>query len=311
MAAMPVNGSAPAADAMRILVTGRDGQVARALAISSLASHELVFAVRPDLDLAKPDSIEKIVASTHPELIVSAAAYTQVDKAEDDAVAARQINAEAPGVLARAATRIDAPVIHLSTDYVFDGSGDRPWSETDPVAPLGVYGRTKADGEMAVRENAPHVHAIVRTAWVYSPWGSNFVKTMLRLSESGHEVVRVVADQIGNPTSAHCIAEGLDSIVRRWQAEGATPTSGTYHLAGQGDASWAEFAAAIFASNASAGGPATIVEPIPASAYPTPAARPANSRLDCTKFRATFGFESAPWPEALKRVIDDLRNSAG
>lgn len=291
---------------MRILVTGRDGQVARAIAASSLASQELIFACRPAFDLEDAASIEAAIARANPELVISAAAYTAVDKAEDDDATAQKVNAEAPAILARAAARAGAPIIHLSTDYVFDGSGDRPWREDDPIAPLGVYGRTKAEGERAVRSHAPDGHAIVRTAWVYSPWGANFIKTMLRLAENGHEVVRVVADQRGNPTSASCIAAGLDAIVRCWQTDGPAQTSGTYHLAGQGDASWADFAAAIFAASDSVGGPSARVEPIPGSAYHTKAARPANSRLDCQKMQATFGYEAAAWPRALRKVVGEL-----
>lgn len=292
---------------MRILVTGRNGQVARAIALSPLASHELMFAARPAFDLGDAASIENTVDRARPDLIISAAAYTAVDKAEDDAANAKRNNAEAPGILARAATRAEASIIHLSTDYVFDGGGDRPWREDDPVAPLGVYGRTKAEGEDAIRTNAPNRHAIVRTAWVYSPWGTNFVKTMLRLAESGHNPIQVVADQIGNPTSAYCIAQGLDAIVRRWQSEGPVPTTGTFHFAGQGYASWADFAAAIFTARASTGGrPSIEVEPISGRDYPTKAARPANSRLDCRKFEANFGFRAAPWREALQRVVGEL-----
>lgn len=295
---------------MRILITGREGQVARAIAGSSLAAHELIFANRPELDLEDPASIEACVARTRPELIVSAAAYTAVDKAEDHPESAERANAEAPAILAHAARKSGAPLIHLSTDYVFDGSSNRPWREDDGVAPLGVYGRTKARGEEAVRSAAPDGHAIVRTAWVYSPWGSNFVRTMLRLADSGHDTVRVVADQIGCPTSAHCIASGIDAIVRRWMVDGAAGTSGTYHLAGDGEASWAEFAEAIFAASGATGGLASKVVRIPSTEYPTRAARPANSRLDCTRFAETFHFRAQPWRNALQRVMEELSRAA-
>lgn len=296
---------------MRILVTGRWGQVARAIAASRLATHELIFASRPEFDLESPGSIETCVSRVHPELVISAAAFTSVDLAEEDAERADRVNAEAPAILAHAANAVGAPVIHLSTDYVFDGNGSHPWHEDSPIAPLSIYGLTKARGEEAIRAEAPKAHAIVRTAWVYSPWGRNFVRTMLQLAESGHQTIRVVADQKGNPTSAHCIAEGLDAIVQHLQAEGPEKSSGTYHLAGQGDASWADFAAAIFAASASVGGPSAVVEPISGSAYPTKAARPANSRLDCTKFKTTFGFEAAPWPQALQKVVAELRGIPG
>lgn len=296
---------------MRILITGREGQVARAIAASPLAAHELVFANRPELDLEVPASIEACVARVRPELIVSAAAYTAVDKAEDDPERAQKVNAEAPAILAHAAKSLGAPLIHLSTDYVFDGIGDRPWREDDPVAPLGEYGRTKARGEEAVRAEARDSHAIVRTAWVYSAWGTNFVRTMLRLADNGHETVRVVADQVGCPTSARCIAGGIDAIVRRWMTEGVRGSSGTYHLAGDGEASWAEFAEAIFAARAATGGLTSKVVRIASAEYPTRAARPANSRLDCTRFAGTFHFRTEPWRNALQKVIDELPREAG
>lgn len=295
---------------MRILITGREGQVARAIAASPLAAHELVFANRPGLDLEVPASIEACVARVRPELIVSAAAYTAVDKAEDDPERAKMVNAEAPAILAHAANRLGAPLIHLSTDYVFDGSGNRPWREDDPIAPLGEYGRTKAQGEEAVRAEACNGHAIVRTSWVYSAWGSNFVRTMLRLADNGHHTVRVVADQNGCPTSARCIADGIDAVVRRWATEGVVGSSGTYHLAGGGEASWADFAEAIFTARAATRGLTSKVARITSAEYPTRSARPANSRLDCTRFAGTFHFRAEPWRDALQKVMEELSREA-
>ena len=288
---------------MRILVTGRNGQVARSLQALQV-SHELVFAARPEFDLADFSSIEACVAQVRPDLVVNAAAYTAVDKAEEEPELAMRINGEAPGVLARAAARIGAPVIQISTDYVFDGSGQRAWREDDRVAPLGAYGRSKAAGEEAVRTSGAG-HAILRTAWVYSPFGTNFVKTMLRLADE-RESITVVVDQIGCPTSAWDIANGIAAVATHWQAHGASSTTGTYHLAGGGEASWADFATAIFTESAAVGGPWAEVTGLPASEYRTRAQRPANSRLDCAKFIATFGYRPAPWRDALKPVVHDL-----
>jgi dTDP-4-dehydrorhamnose reductase len=288
---------------MKILVTGREGQVAQSLAERD-GGHELVFAGRPDLDLADPASIERAVAAVNPALVISAAAYTAVDKAEDEPELAMAANGEGPGVLARAAARIGAPVIHLSTDYVFDGSLDRPWREDDPVAPLGVYGATKLAGEQAIAASGA-TYAILRTAWVYSPFGANFVKTMLRLAET-RDALNVVEDQQGCPTSAFDIADGIMAVVAVWQADPARGANGVYHLAGAGETHWAGFARSIFAASASRGGPSATVTGIPSSSYPTRAARPANSRLDCTRVAETFGYRAPPFSTSLGPVIGRL-----
>jgi dTDP-4-dehydrorhamnose reductase len=286
---------------MRILVTGRDGQVAQALA-ERATGHELVFAARPAFDLAQPATIEATVARVHPELIVSAAAYTAVDKAESEPEIAMAINGDGPGMLARAAAKIGAPIIHLSTDYVFDGSLDRPWREDDATSPLGVYGATKLAGEQAVQASGAD-HAVIRLAWVYSPFGNNFVKTMLRLAET-RDALNVVEDQQGCPSSALDIATAILAVVARWQREGAT--KGVYHFAGSGETNWADFARAIFAESARHGGPSAAVTGIPASDYPTPAKRPANSRLDCTRFAEGFGYHAPHWRESLSTVVARL-----
>lgn len=288
---------------MRILVTGRDGQVARSLAERG-GAQELVFVGRPELDLADPASIERMVAVVAPDLIVSAAAYTAVDRAEDEPELAMAVNGEGPGVLARAAVRIGAPVIHLSTDYVFDGSLDRPWREDDPVAPLGVYGATKLAGEQAVAASGA-TYAILRTAWVYGPFGSNFVRTMLRLAETRGEL-GVVEDQIGCPTSALDIADAVLAVVDAWRTEPRRGADAIYHFAGTGEASWADFARTIFAESAKRSGPVADVKGIPTSAWPTKARRPANSRLDSRHFVTTFGHPARPWREALSEVMDRL-----
>jgi len=283
---------------VKILVTGRDGQVAQSLA-ERHGGHELVFAGRPDLDLADPDSIERTVTAVKPDLVISAAAYTAVDKAEDEPELAMAVNGEGPGVLARAAAKIGAPVIHLSTDYVFDGSLDRPWREDDPVAPLGVYGATKLAGEQAVAVSGA-TYAILRTAWVYSPFGANFVKTMLRLAET-RDTLTVVEDQFGCPTSALDIADGIMAVIAGLR--GGRGGNAVYHLAGTGETHWADFARAIFAESAKRGGPSAEVTGIPSSGYPTRATRPANSRLDCALLAQTFGYRAPRWEDSLAEVV--------
>lgn len=286
---------------MKILVTGRDGQVAQSLA-ERHGGHELVFVGRPELDLADPASIERTVAAVNPALVISAAAYTAVDKAEDEPELAMAVNGEGPGVLARAAAKLGAPVIHLSTDYVFDGSLDRLWREDDTVAPLGVYGATKLAGEQAIAASGA-TYAILRTAWVYSPFGANFVKTMLRLAET-RDALNVVEDQHGCPTSALDIADGIMAVVAGLQ--GGRGANAIYHLAGTGETHWADFARAIFAESAVRGGPFAEVAGIPSSDYPTRATRPANSRLDCTRLAETFGYRAPRWQDSLGVVMDRL-----
>jgi dTDP-4-dehydrorhamnose reductase len=288
---------------VKILVTGHEGQVARSLAEYGRAD-EIVFAGRPELDLADPGSVERAVFGIAPQLVISAAAYTAVDKAEDEPALAMAVNGQGPGVLARAAAGIGAPIIHLSTDYVFNGDLDRPWREDDPVAPLGVYGATKLAGEQAVASSGAR-YAIVRTAWVYSPFGSNFVKTMLRLAET-RDVVDVVEDQSGCPTSAFDIADAVMRIVDAWREDPARGTNEVYHFAGTGETDWAGFARAIFAASKARNGPSAEVCGIPSSAYPTAARRPVNSRLDSGKFAAVYGCCAPEWHRSLAKVMDRL-----
>lgn len=288
---------------MRILVTGRDGQVSTAIQ-ERLTDADLLFADRPEFDLADAASVARTVADASPDFIVSTAAYTAVDRAEAEPELAMAVNGDGPGVLAAAAARIGAPLIHLSTDYVFDGSGDRPWREDDAVNPLGVYGATKLAGERAIAASGAS-YAILRTAWVYSPFGANFVKTMLRLAE-GRDTIKVVEDQIGCPTSALDIADAIAAMVWQWQVKRTPPKHSIYHIAGSGCTNWAEFARAIFAMSADRGGPHAAVSGIPSSDYPTAATRPANSRLDCRRFAAEFGYAFPDWRTSLQEVMARL-----
>ncbi|MBO9623877.1 MAG: dTDP-4-dehydrorhamnose reductase [Sphingomonas sp.] len=285
---------------MRILVTGRSGQVAHCLAEKAGARHELVFAQRPAFDLLDPRTIERTVAQTCPDLIFSLAAYTAVDLAESEPDVAMATNADGPALLARAAARAGAPIIHLSTDYVFDGSNGRPYREEDPVGPLNAYGASKLAGEQAVRDSGA-AFAIVRTSWIYSPFGRNFVKAMLSLAGSGNRL-RVVADQLGCPTSAFDVADGLLRMADLWGVQ-RRGLDATYHLVGSGETDWANFARRIFAFSAACGGPAAAVDDIPSAAYPSPAKRPANSRLDNSRFAETFGYRPPDWRTSLQPVV--------
>ncbi|NJC06480.1 dTDP-4-dehydrorhamnose reductase [Sphingomonas kaistensis] len=287
---------------MKVLVTGRDGQLARSLAERSagLTDLDLVFAARPGCDLATKGSVAAAVRDTRPDLVISAAAYTAVDKAEQEPELAHRINAEAASELAEAAAAVGAPLIHVSTDYVFGGTGAAPMREDEPIAPLGVYGRTKAEGERRVREGQGD-HLILRTAWVYSPFGANFVKTMLRLSRDREEIA-VVADQVGSPTNALDLADVILALAERRHAGDRTGWGQTFHAAGSGRASWADFAAEIMRL----GGSATRIRPIPTSDFPTPAQRPAWSVLDGGKLRDSFGLSLPDWRASLPAVVERL-----
>lgn len=288
---------------MAILVTGRDGQVAQAVR-RQLGDEALIFVARPEFDLADAASIEQAIDRVRPQLIISAAAYTAVDRAESEPALAARINADAPGVIGAAARRIGAPVIHLSTDYVFPGTGDAPWSEDDIPAPINTYGQTKLAGEQALRASGA-THAILRTAWVYGPDGANFVKTMLRLAGE-RERVAVVSDQFGNPTAAAQIAAGIAAVIAAWRG-GVDPwQTGLFHFAGAGTTSWAGFAREIFRRSAALGGPDCAVDDITTAEFPTPAARPANSRLDTARFAAAFGFAFEPWPVSLQGSLAEM-----
>ncbi|TCR71853.1 dTDP-4-dehydrorhamnose reductase [Rhizobium sp. BK376] len=290
----------------RLVVTGLQGQVVRCLADRGTLSgmFEVIALGRPCLDLSQPETIFRAIEASTPDVLISAAAYTAVDQAEAEPALAQQINGTAAGKLAKSAAELNVPIIHLSTDYVFDGNKDGPYVETDPVAPLGVYGRSKLSGEEAVAA-ATYNHAILRTAWVYSPYGKNFLKTMLRLAET-RDTINVVADQIGNPTSAEDIADGLLTVAGNLLERSDEALRGTFHIAGAGNASWAEFAAEIFANARALGAPFAEVLPIPSSAYPTPTKRPANSQLDCDKLAAAHGVRLPAWQASTAKVVAKL-----
>ena len=287
-----------------ILVLGRNGQVARELdRLGAPEGFQLVFAGREDFDLSAGADPAALLETHAPVAVINAAAYTAVDKAESESDAAFRLNRDVPAAIARACAERGVPFVHFSTDYVFDGRKSAPYLEDDPIGPTGVYGRSKAEGEAAVTA-AGGRHAILRTSWVYSAFGANFVKTMLRLSETRDEL-GVVADQTGRPTWARDCAEGALRSVKAL-LEGAPGFGGVYHLSGAGDATWADFAEAIFAEFAARGGRRPKVNRITTADYPTPAARPANSRLDCSKLEAALGWKMRPWREGLAACMDEL-----
>jgi dTDP-4-dehydrorhamnose reductase len=289
---------------MRIFVSGATGQVARSLAerASRLQGVTLIHGARPGFDLTEPEQAQACVRAAKPDLIVSAAAYTAVDKAEAEADLARAINHGGADMLARTAFTLSIPIIHLSTDYVYSGEKTTPYLETDVTGPLGVYGATKLLGEKAVAAANPW-HVILRTAWVFSPFGQNFVKTMLRLG-SQRDALAVVADQLGNPTYAPDLADCI--LALSGQLLRNRDVSGVYHVAGSGEASWFDFAAEIFRLQAEAGLHVPRVTAITTQDYPTLARRPANSRLDCAKLKNTFGLEMPFWKDALRLCITRL-----
>jgi len=291
---------------MRIVVTGTKGQVARSLIEAGRERGVEVVAVgRPDLDLADPRTVAPAIAAARPDVLVSAAAYTDSERAEIEPDLAQTVNAVSAGALAACARNLGIPIIHLSTDYVFDGAKPAPYRETDPTAPLSSYGRSKVAGELAVA--AAHAeHVILRVCWVYSPFGRNFVKTMLKLAGARDEI-GVVTDQLGNPTAAADIAAGILAVAGNLIAErGGAERHGTFHMAAEGDTTWAEFAEAIFSYLAERGGPTARVAPITTAEFPSRVRRPANSRLDCSKIAAVHGVVLPPWPVSLRTCLDRL-----
>lgn len=293
---------------MRIAVTGREGQVACSLveAAQGDRGNEIIAVGRPTLDLTHPETVLSAIEAARPDLVVSAAAYTAVDQAEDEPELAFAVNDKGAGAVAAAAASLGVPVIHLSTDYVFDGAKDTPYLERDEPAPRSVYGASKLAGERAVAAANPS-HIVLRTAWVFSPFGKNFLKTMLRLAAE-REMVSVVADQWGNPTSAHDIA---DVIVRMKEAvvDGAL-APGVYHFTAEGATNWADFAREILAASRKHGGPFAEVRNIATTDYPTKASRPANSRLATEKLTKGIGWQGPEWKKSMEAVVVRLLDSA-
>ncbi|WP_137191111.1 dTDP-4-dehydrorhamnose reductase [Stenotrophomonas rhizophila] len=293
---------------MTVLLFGGNGQLGQELRRALAPLGEVVATTRsgslPDgsacevADFDAPASLTALLDRVRPDVVVNAAAYTAVDRAEDDRDAAWRANAEAPGVIARWCAAAGVPMVHYSTDYVFDGQGTRPYREEDATAPLGAYGGSKLDGEQAIRA-AGGRHLIFRTAWVYASHSANFLRTMLRVGAE-RDVLRVVADQVGTPTPAALIA---DVTTQALQHSGGL--SGTWHLTANGETSWHGFAEAIFAEAVAAGklARAPKVEAITTAEYPTPAKRPAYSGLDVSKLEADFGIALPSWQDGLKRVI--------
>lgn len=288
---------------MKVLVTGREGQLARSLLERSAALSGLEVAAlgRPELDLEIPGSAAAAVRAAAPDVVINAAAYTAVDLAEDEPERAMRINGDAAGEIAAAAREVGAHIVQISTDYVFDGKNDRPYGEDAATAPLGVYGRSKLAGEEQVRRSNPN-HLILRTAWVYSPFGQNFVKTMMRVART-RDVVTVVEDQQGNPSSALDLADALLAMLEHWRRGRRTGLGSLYHLAGTGSTSWFGLAESIFEECRGLGLPAAEVRPIRTKDWPTKAVRPAYSRLDSARFMADFGFRMPEWRLSVADVV--------
>lgn len=286
---------------MRILVTGSKGQVVSALkACADEEGIEIVTLARPEVDLTHPESLSAPIRAARADAIISAAAYTQVDQAESEPEKALMINAHAPAALARLAAELDVPLLHLSTDYVFDGRTATAYVETDATGPLNVYGRTKLEGERLVARHTDN-HVILRTSGVYSAYGLNFVKTMRELAKT-REVVRVVSDQYTCPTYAPDIAHGLLHIARRLRTDSDPALRGVFHFAGQSPASWAELARAAL------NGTGVQVEPVLSTEYPSSAQRPANSCLNCDKLHALYGVRLSGWHTAIEQCRAALQD---
>lgn len=295
---------------MKILLLGKDGQLGWELQRALAPLGELQAFGRTEADLGDPESLRGLVRQIRPDVIVNAAAYTAVDKAESDEVVARSVNALGPGILAEEAHTLGAWLVHYSTDYVFDGSKNGAWVETDPTNPLSVYGRTKCEGEERIRASRVR-HLILRTSWVFAPRGGNFAKTMLRLAKEREEL-NVVADQFGAPTGAELLADATALALHRiaYLQGDAGALSGTYHLAAAGETNWHAYAQHVLAQAQLHGALLKAspdhVLPIPASAFPVPAARPANSRLDSSKFCASFGLRLPDWRHHVNRLVAEL-----
>lgn len=291
---------------MKLLVTGTSGQLAQSLLEAGLSAGVDVVAMRrPQLDLTIPGTIRTALADVRPDIVVNAAAYTAVDRAETEAEQAHKVNAMGAGEIAAQCDRLGVPIIHISTDYVFDGTKPVPYVEDDPTAPLNAYGRSKLAGERAVAA-ACRRHVVLRTSWVYSPFGSNFVRTMLRLAAE-RPAVSVVDDQIGCPTYAPHLAECILAMSRQIGANGSVDTaSGVFHAAGSGETTWHGFAREIFRLRQASGHPVPKLTAIGTAEYPTPARRPANSRLHCGRLARTFGITMPSWQDGTRACLSRL-----
>lgn len=296
---------------MRIFVAGSDGQLALSLIEAVVDSDiDLITAGPPEFDLLQPEKMAEIIKAYKPTAIVNAAAYTAVDAAEDDETTAYAINATGAAALAAIAAELEVPFIHVSTDYVFSGNKNGSYTENDSVAPTGAYGRTKLAGELNVMLQNPN-SIILRTAWVYSPFGKNFLKTMLTLAQTRDEL-GVVSDQMGNPTYAPDIADSILHILEGIEEEGwHDGYAGVYHLTGTGDTSWHEFASEIFKQGGKQGHPVPTVKAISTAEFPTPAKRPANSSLDCKKVQQIFSIKMPAWQDSTAKCVKRLFDEGG
>ena len=291
---------------MKLLVAGTTGQLARSL-IENADRHgiDLLALGRPRLDLTDSGSITRAIMQTMPDFVINAVAYTAVDEAEKDSESVFAINRDGAAALAKKCAQHDIPIIHISTDYVFDGLKPSPYIETDQTGPSGIYGHSKLEGEIMVAGVNPH-HIILRTSWLYSPFGHNFVKTMLHLAQT-HNEVNVVDDQLGNPTYAPHLATGILKLVEQLHSgDLSNEPWGIYNMTGAGQTTWCGFAREIFLYSTKLGGPSAIIHPVTTPEYPTPAKRPANSRLDCSKLSGTFGTTLPDWRTGTAECITRL-----
>jgi dTDP-4-dehydrorhamnose reductase len=288
----------------RILLLGAGGQLGMVLKQQLSTGYDLIALTRNEVDFTDLNAVRDAVKSADADIVVNAAAYTAVDKAESEPEISRLVNTGSPRVIAEEVAKTGSWLIHYSTDYVFDGTGTRPWIETDGTGPLGVYGQTKLEGERAIADSECN-HLTLRTSWVYAQGGKNFLHTMLRLGKE-RERLSIVEDQVGAPTTAEAISDATLAVLARISTGNAESLSGTYHLTCAGEASWCDFARAIFAEFASEQRPPEVTG-IPSEAYPTPALRPKNSRLNCEKFADRFDYRMPQWQDALASVAARMR----
>lgn len=292
---------------MRLYIVGTDGQVARSLREAAIQHPDIVMGCggRPDVDILRPDLVEKAFLAFSPDMVINPAAYTAVDRAEAEPELAFATNRDGAGIVATAAARLGVPILHLSTDYVFDGKKESPYIETDPVRPESVYGRSKLEGEYAVAA-ANQRHIILRTAWVYSPFGNNFVRTMLRLSTQ-RDRLTVVDDQVGRPTFAPDIAAAILVIARKIYLSGWNEKfAGVTHIAGPDEVTWFDFARQIMRLSERTRRHSVTVEPISSRDYPSAAIRPANSRLCCDRLASVFNIRMPPLGRSLEECLGVL-----